>query len=67
MRVFLGGNFCIPQGIVRAKAAAKEALEALPDNPQVIALTAMTIMMTEGHESAQELIDRAMSVSPIFA
>lgn len=46
-----------------AKSVADEALEALPDDPQVIALTAMTTLMTEGREAAQGLIDRAVGES----
>ena len=46
-----------------AKTAAEEALAAHPDDPQVIALTAMTTLMTEGRESAQKLVDRAMRES----
>ncbi len=42
-----------------AKTAVAEALTAIPDNPQLLALSALTTMIADGYAASRELIDRA--------
>lgn len=42
-----------------AKTAVAEALEAIPDNPQLVALSALTSVIADGYEPSKALVDRA--------
>ncbi len=43
-----------------AKKAVSEALEAIPDNPQLLALSALTSLIADGYEASKAIVDQAL-------
>lgn len=48
-----------------AKTAVAEALESLPDNPQLLALSAITSVLADGYQASQDIVNRALQQSAV--
>ncbi len=46
-----------------AKTAVSEALEALPENPQLLVLSALTAVLADGYEASRDVVNRALQQS----
>jgi len=48
-----------------AKTAVAESLESLPDNPQLLALSAITSVLADGYQASQDIVNRALQQSAV--